>query len=114
MGVFGAPKIPKTPKTPLAPKKTKTPKAAAIKKTALRRGLRCAVCAIKNVPYGLISNFKLLGFLYAATLFDAGFLTGKTTQVVEFRTTHLTILVYGDGVDERALDGEDTLYTDAV
>ena len=49
-----------------------------------------------------------------ATLFDASLLASETTQVVQLGTTHLTMLVDGDAVDERRLERENTLYTDVV
>lgn len=41
------------------------------------------------------------GLLNDAALFDAGFLTGEIAQVVKLGATHFTVLVDGDGVDER-------------
>lgn len=49
-----------------------------------------------------------------AALFDAGFLACELAEVVEFCTTHLTMLVDGNGVDEGRLNGEDTFNTDVV
>lgn len=49
-----------------------------------------------------------------ATLFDASFFAGEAAEVVEFRATHFTVLVNSDAVDERRLDGEDTLYANVV
>ena len=51
-------------------------------------------------------------FLDNATFFDAGLLTCEFAQVVKLGTTYLTVLVDSNGVDERRLDGEDTLNTD--
>lgn len=49
-----------------------------------------------------------------ATFLDAGFLAGEAAEVVEFRTTHFTVLVDGDAVDERRFDGENTFHADVV
>lgn len=49
-----------------------------------------------------------------ATLLDAGFLAGQLAQIVKLGAAHFTIFVYGNRVDKRRLDGEDTLYTDVV
>ena len=49
-----------------------------------------------------------------ATLFDASCFAGEAAEVVEFRATHFTVLVNSDAVDERRLDGEDTLYANVV
>lgn len=73
-----------------------------------------SVFAVRQKPLsdrGLASG--LLAGQYA-TLLDAGFLAGETAEVVKFGATNLTVLVYGDGVDEGRLDGEDTLHTDVV
>ena len=48
-----------------------------------------------GVPEG---RSVLLGY---ATLFDAGLLAGEGAEVVELGATYLTVLVDGDGVDER-------------
>ena len=44
-------------------------------------------------------------------LFDSGFLTGKSAQVVQLGTTYFTNLVHFDAVDGRRFQWEDTLYT---
>lgn len=54
-----------------------------------------------------------LRFFHAA-LFDTGFLTGETTQIVQFGTTHLTILVDCDRLDKGRFHGEDTLNADTI
>ena len=51
-----------------------------------------------------------LGLLDAALL-DAGFLTRTLTQVIEFGTTYLTVLVDSNALNEGAVHGEDTLNT---
>lgn len=53
-------------------------------------------------------------FLAGTAFFDACFLAGEFAQVVEFGTTYLTTLVHFDSIDERAVDGEDTLHADVV
>ncbi len=56
-------------------------------------------------------------FLYAtdkrlnSLLFDTGFFTGKCTQIVQFGAAHFTTTVDYYLLDERRLDGEDSLYT---
>ena len=49
-----------------------------------------------------------------AALLDAGLLAGQAAEIVKFGATHLAILVDGDRVDKRRLDGEDTLHADIV
>ena len=71
-----------------------------------------------NNPYASCFRFfsfpnpEFVLFLDNATFFDAGLLTCELAQVVKLGTTYLTVLVDGNGVDERRLDGEDTLNTD--
>ena len=47
------------------------------------------------------------------TLFflDSCFLTGKSTQVIQFSATYFTILVNRDAFDKRRFDRENTFYT---
>ena len=56
---------------------------------------------------------RVLSFL-DATLFDTSLFAGETTQVVQFGAANFAILVDYDGVDERRLEGEDTLNADVV
>lgn len=52
--------------------------------------------------------------LHYAALLDTSFLTSELAEVVESGTANLTVLIDGDRVDERGLNGEDTLNTDIV
>lgn len=61
--------------------------------------------------YGSKRDFLLLDH---AALFDTGFLACQATQIVKFRTAHFTVFVHCDRVDERRLNGENTLNTDVV
>ena len=47
-------------------------------------------------------------------LFDTGFLTGEVAEVEDAGTTHSTMLVDINLLDERASEGEDALHSDAV
>ena len=47
-------------------------------------------------------------------LLDAGSLTSELAQIVKLGATYLTDLVDLDALDVRALDGEDTLYTNGT
>ena len=49
-----------------------------------------------------------------STLFDAGFLAGEGAEIIELGAAHTAELVYGDGVDEGRLEGEDTLNADII
>lgn len=62
---------------------------------------------------GCVVRVRVLSFL-DATLFDTSLFAGETTQVVQFGAANFAILVDYDGVDERRLDGEDTLNADVV
>ena len=50
--------------------------------------------------------------LFNSSLGNARFLTGQVTQVIEFRTANLTILVDGDALNEGAVHRKDTLNAD--
>ena len=56
---------------------------------------------------------SFLSLLHAALL-DTGFLTCKTAEIVKLGTTYLAILVDCDRLDERRLDGENSLHADTV
>ena len=47
-------------------------------------------------------------------LFDTSFLTGEIAQIEDTGTTHSTMLVDINLLNERASEGEDTLHADAV
>lgn len=58
---------------------------------------------------------RIVLFLFLdETLFDAGFLSCKVAQIIEFRTTHLAEFVDSDRLDERRLDGENPLHAYTV
>lgn len=59
-------------------------------------------------------NGSELVFGYYAAFFDTCFLAGEGAEVVEFCTAYFTEFVYGDRVDERGVEGEDTFYADVV
>ena len=46
-----------------------------------------------------------------SSFFDSCFLTGKSTQVIQFSATYFTILVNRDAFDKRRFDRENTFYT---
>ena len=52
--------------------------------------------------------------LHYAALFDAGFLACEATEIIKFCTANFTEFVHHDRVNERRLDGEDTLNADVV
>ena len=85
------------------------------KKTKKQQGL--SPCRHEDSPFLMlcIASSRLLGLLLDdAALFDAGLLTREFAQIVQFGATHLTVLVNHDVVDERRLNGENTLHTDVV
>lgn len=59
----------------------------------------------KGTSYGMKSPFlfriEKFNLAVGSFFFDSGFLTGKSTQIVQFSATNFTYLVHFDAIDSR-------------